>query len=126
MNPYHPQRASTPQAAHQSSTRVTHEGRVLSSREVSPDVDDGTVPLILLRGRWLTRMGFRSGARIRIDVSFGRIVLTLVDPPPEGPGPVPSNFARHLRERSRRTDKGAIASVPKLRQSAAKMSRLLT
>ena len=35
-----------------------------------------TVPMIRLRGRWLTRAGFREGDALRIEVQDGRLVLT--------------------------------------------------
>ena len=44
-----------------------------------------TVPMIRLRGRWLTRAGFREGDALRIEVQDGRLVLT------RPKGPVPAN-----------------------------------
>jgi hypothetical protein len=35
-----------------------------------------TVPMIRLRGRWLTHAGFREGDALRIEVKEGRLVLT--------------------------------------------------
>lgn len=103
VNPHHPQRASTPQAAHQARARFTYEGSVLSSRDVSPDADDGTVPLIMLRSRRLTRLGFRAGARIRIDVSVGGIVIKLVGVKAPVSESMPLNFSKYQRERPRRS-----------------------
>ena len=42
-----------------------------------------TVPMIRLRGQWLTRAGFREGDALRIEVQDGCLVLTR----PEGPVP---------------------------------------
>ena len=42
-----------------------------------------TVPMIRLRGQWLTRAGFCEGDALRIEVQDGRLVLTR----PEGPVP---------------------------------------
>lgn len=108
MNPYHPQRASTPQTTQESSARVTHAGRVLCSRIVSPDADDGTVPVIMLRGRWLARIGFRARARIRVEVSLGQIVITLVGVSAPTCEPMPMNFRNYHCDRARRVSKRVI------------------
>lgn len=102
MNPYVPQCVSALQAAQQTITRVIREGSVLSSRVVSAAAGDGTVPLILLHGRRLTRLGFRAGARIRVDASVGRIVITLLGVKAPLPESMPMNFRRYQRERPRR------------------------
>lgn len=45
-----------------------------------------SVPMIRLRGRWLTRAGFQEGDALRIEVEEGRLVLTRpVDPAPHRP-----------------------------------------
>jgi hypothetical protein len=47
-----------------------------------------TVPMIRLRGRWLTQAGFLEGDALRIEVEERRLVLTR----PEGPVPTRSPF----------------------------------
>jgi len=42
-----------------------------------------TVPMIRLRGKWLTEAGFPEGHPVQVDVASGRIVLTANSPPPE-------------------------------------------
>lgn len=36
-----------------------------------------TVPWMQLKGRWLEKMGFTIGARVRVQVKPGRLVLTV-------------------------------------------------
>jgi hypothetical protein len=35
-----------------------------------------TVPMIRLRGKWLTVAGFQEGQRVQVDVVSGRIILS--------------------------------------------------
>lgn len=39
---------------------------------------DQTLPMIRMRGRWLQKLGFRSGARIVVRAEQNRIMLTVV------------------------------------------------
>lgn len=41
------------------------------------------VPMIRLRGKWLTAAGFPEGQPVQVDVASGRIILTANSPPPE-------------------------------------------
>lgn len=43
----------------------------------------GIVPMIRLRGKWLTAAGFPEGQPVQVEVASGRIVLTANSPPPE-------------------------------------------
>ncbi len=43
------------------------------------------MPFLRLRGRWLQQAGFDIGARVRVSVSAGRLVLEV-----ESPGQAPS------------------------------------
>jgi toxic protein SymE len=45
--------------------------------------DNRSVPMIRLRGKWLTEAGFQEGQCVQVDVASGRIVLTANAPPPE-------------------------------------------
>lgn len=58
VNPYHPQRASSHLATQIASSRVTHEGSVLSSR-------DGTVPLTLI-----ALVGVKSSVSVSTPMNF--------------------------------------------------------
>ena len=35
-----------------------------------------TVPMIRLRGKWLTEAGFQEGQRVQVDVGSGKITLS--------------------------------------------------
>lgn len=66
--------------------------------------DNTCVPMILLRGPWLRRIGLRTGTRIRIDASQGRIVITLLSATAPQPESMPVNFRKYQRERPRRSN----------------------
>lgn len=84
--------------------RVTDHARVRATVGASRDANDldQCVPMIVLRGRWLSRMGFHPGVRLRIAASHGRIVITLLDAPEPPPPAMPVNFRKYQRERPRR------------------------
>ena len=48
---------------------------------------DCTVPYLRMRGRWLDRLGFGIGTKLRVEAEPGRLVLTALP----GPGPVPAS-----------------------------------
>jgi len=87
--------------------RVTDHARVRATVGASRDASDldQCVPMIVLRGRWLSRMGLQPGVRLRIAASHGRIVITLLDPPEPPPPAMPVNFRKYQRERPRRVFK---------------------
>jgi hypothetical protein len=41
-----------------------------------------TVPMIRMRGYWLKSAGFQIGAKIRVEVGPGRLVISQVEEPP--------------------------------------------
>ena len=52
------------------------------------------VPFIRLSGKWLQEAGFESGDSIRVDVEYGRLVISKVSPTgePIEPGANPHEF----------------------------------
>jgi hypothetical protein len=38
-----------------------------------------SVPMIRLRGKWLRMAGFEKGTLLRVDISFGKLILTTTD-----------------------------------------------
>jgi toxic protein SymE len=43
--------------------------------------DNTTVPEIRLEGRWLEKVGFYKGQRVKIEQEQGRLIITLDDEP---------------------------------------------
>jgi toxic protein SymE len=43
--------------------------------------DNTTVPEIRLEGRWLEKVGFNEGQRVKIEQEQGRLIITLDDEP---------------------------------------------
>jgi toxic protein SymE len=43
--------------------------------------DNTTVPEIRLEGRWLEKVGFNRGQRVKIEQEQGRLIITLDDEP---------------------------------------------
>lgn len=43
--------------------------------------DNTTVPEIRLEGRWLEKVGFNKGQRVKIEQEPGRLIITLDDEP---------------------------------------------
>ncbi len=54
---------------------------------------DEVVPYLRLRGRWLDKLGFDVGSRLKIEARQGRITLTVI----ERPVPVPAKIPRKLQ-----------------------------
>jgi hypothetical protein len=50
----------------------------------SSRVPDDVVPFVRLSGRWLERLGFRPGERLRVEAEPGRLVLTPAAPAGSG------------------------------------------
>jgi toxic protein SymE len=42
------------------------------------------MPFLRLRGRWLKQAGFDIGARVRVSIEAGRLVLEVEQPAPAG------------------------------------------
>lgn len=43
--------------------------------------DNTTVPEIRLEGRWLEKVGFNTGQKVKIEQEHGRLIITLDDEP---------------------------------------------
>ncbi|WP_313425652.1 SymE family type I addiction module toxin [Stenotrophomonas rhizophila] len=54
------------------------------------------VPYLKLRGRWLDKLGFDVGARLKVEATHGIITLTVV----ERPVPVVKKIPRKLQRRT--------------------------
>ncbi len=52
------------------------------------------VPYLKLRGRWLLDVGFDIGASLKVEATYGRIVLTVVSRPVIVPPKIPRKLQR--------------------------------
>jgi hypothetical protein len=61
------------------------------------------IPSVRLRGRWLDKLGFDVGSRLKIGAEHGRITLTVIERPVPVPVPVkiPRELERFAREAAR-------------------------
>jgi len=55
---------------------------------------DEVIPYVRLRGRWLDKLGFDVGARLKIETSPGCITLTVVERPVVVPKKIPRKLQR--------------------------------
>jgi len=59
------------------------------------------IPYVRLRGRWLDKLGFDVGSRLKIDAEHGRITLTVIERPVPVPVKIPRKLQRPAREAAR-------------------------
>ncbi|AHY58446.1 hypothetical protein DX03_07070 [Stenotrophomonas rhizophila] len=59
------------------------------------------IPYVRLRGRWLDKLGFDVGSRLKIDAEHGRITLTVIERPVPAPVKIPRKLQRLAREAAR-------------------------
>lgn len=59
------------------------------------------IPYVRLRGRWLDKLGFDVGSRLKIDAEHGRITLTVIERPVPAPVKLPRKLQRLAREAAR-------------------------
>lgn len=59
------------------------------------------IPYVRLRGRWLDKLGFDVGSRLKIDAEHGRITLTVIERPVPVPVKIPRKLQRLAREAAR-------------------------
>jgi hypothetical protein len=59
------------------------------------------IPYVRLRGRWLDKLGFDVGSRLKIEAEHGRITLTVIERPVPVPVPVPVKIPRKLQRLAR-------------------------
>lgn len=59
------------------------------------------IPYVCLRGRWLDKLGFDVGSRLKIDAEHGRITLTVIERPVPAPVKIPRKLQRLAREAAR-------------------------
>lgn len=59
------------------------------------------IPYVRLRGRWLDKLGFDVGSRLKIDAEHGRITLTVIERPVLVPVKIPRKLQRLAREAAR-------------------------
>ncbi len=55
------------------------------------------VPYLKLRGRWLDKLGFDVGARLKVEATHGSITLTVVERPVVVPPKIPRKLQRQAR-----------------------------
>ncbi|WP_314403126.1 SymE family type I addiction module toxin [Stenotrophomonas rhizophila] len=59
------------------------------------------IPYVRLRGRWLDKLGFDVGSRLKIDAEHGRITLTVIERSVPVPVKIPRKLQRLAREPAR-------------------------
>ncbi|WP_181394063.1 SymE family type I addiction module toxin [Stenotrophomonas sp. HMWF003] len=59
------------------------------------------IPYVRLRGRWLDKLGFDVGSRLKIEAEHGRITLTVIERPVPVPVKIPRKLQRLAREAAR-------------------------
>ena len=59
------------------------------------------IPYVRLRGRWLDKLGFEVGSRLKIDAEHGRITLTVIERSVPVPVKIPRKLQRLAREAAR-------------------------
>jgi hypothetical protein len=59
------------------------------------------IPYVRLRGRWLDKLGFDVGSRLKIEAEHGRITLTVIERPVPAPVKIPRKLQRLAREAAR-------------------------
>lgn len=59
------------------------------------------IPYVRMRGRWLDKLGFDVGSRLKIDAEHGRITLTVIERPVPVPVKIPRKLQRLAREATR-------------------------
>ncbi len=58
--------------------------------------DEGAIPFLKLRGRWLRDMGFNAGSKLQIDAEDGVITLTILGRPKLPRPGVPRRIERQI------------------------------
>lgn len=58
--------------------------------------DEGSIPFLKLRGRWLREMGFNAGSKLQIDAEDGVITLTILGRPKLPRAGVPRRIERQI------------------------------
>lgn len=84
-------RADAPSDVSAAHTRSSDDATAPDARSLRPAVPDdtdrpGPIPVVMLRGKWLLRLGFPPGCLVRIEARDGVVVLSpagrAVRPPP--------------------------------------------
>jgi len=94
-------------ATHQTPEQSEHScGESPRSCSPPPEFEDeGAIPFLKLRGRWLRDMGFNVGSKLRIDAQDGVITLTALDRPNLPRAAVPRTLERKIHHTSVEADR---------------------
>lgn len=65
------------------------------------ELGDDPIPCVKVRGMWLAAAGLNVGARVKVDVKPGCVMLTLIEPP-KAAGPKVRQMGRLQRARLER------------------------
>jgi hypothetical protein len=92
---------ATPIATSDVSSPISHQNRLLTVAGCATMGSTGPVAHIRIMGRWLEQAGFTIGTRVNVEVSSGRLLISLLPEPPD-PEPHLSPRSRKLADSARR------------------------